>query len=134
MKDDSIIPPGEVLPPSEPAPARPKGRKASKPAGKSPKAQQAGRFAVLNAFVDVSMAGLPRAQITVWFVLFRETREGTARISVGQIANRAGVSYSKTVQAIKQLEERGLVEVVYRGGLNQGSSIYRAYGHPRDPP
>lgn len=65
----------EVLPPMNPRPTPAKGN--------TPKAKQAaaGRFRTLNAFVDATMAGLCRGDIAVWLVLYRATRDGTARTS-----------------------------------------------------
>ena len=60
-------------------PARPKGDdqagKASKPKGK---AKAGERFAVLNNFIDFTLADLTRGEIAVWLVLYRDTRDGTA--------------------------------------------------------
>ena len=38
-----------------------------------------GRFALLNAFVDFSMGELSRAEIIVWLILYRDSKEGIAR-------------------------------------------------------
>jgi hypothetical protein len=88
----------------------------------------AGRFADLNAFVDMSMAKLTRAEIAVWMVLYRDTRDGTARTSQGDMARRAGVDDRTVRRAIEGLKKRGLVMVVCKGGLNRGPSRYRVRG------
>ena len=83
------------------------------------------RFAVLNSFVDGSMAGLTKTEIATWFILYRDTRNGTAQTSQADIARRAGVSDRSVRTAIKGLEKAGLLYVVYRGSLNAGPSRYR---------
>jgi hypothetical protein len=118
---------GELPPLGEPSPA-PSGRPGrgggkGKPTGAKSKARE--RFAVLNAFVDFSLAGLSRAEIAVWLVLYRDTREGTARTAMAGIARRAGCSDRQVVRAVQRLEALGLVQVVYRGGLRRGASRYR---------
>ena len=57
-----------------------------------PKRKTADRFAVLNAFVDTTLAELSRSERAVWFVLYRDTRNGTVRPSQANIARRAGMS------------------------------------------
>lgn len=112
-----------VLPPLDeaetPAPAAHKN-------GRKPTA--ADRFGVLNAFVDMSIAKLTRAEIAVWLVLFRDTRDGTARTSQADIARRAGIEDRTVRRALDRLKERGLVTLVYKGGLNRGPSRYRVQG------
>jgi hypothetical protein len=83
------------------------------------------RFDVLNAFVDFTLASLPRNAIAVWLVLWRDTRDGTARTSMANLARRAGCSPRTVVRAVKALESAGLVDVVYRGGFRRGPSRYR---------
>jgi DNA-binding MarR family transcriptional regulator len=85
---------------------------------------------VLNAFVDISMAGLSRSEIAVWMVLYRDTRDGIAQTSQVAIARRAGVEDRTVRRAINRLTARGLVTVVYHGGLNRGPSKYRVRGAP----
>lgn len=84
-----------------------------------------GRFGVLNGFVDCSLPGLSRSEVMTWLVLFRDTRDGTARTSQADIARRAGLSDRSVRTAIGKLTKAGLLFVVYRGGLNQGPSRYR---------
>ncbi|TWU59068.1 hypothetical protein Poly51_18540 [Rubripirellula tenax] len=87
----------------------------------------ADRFTILNTFVDVSLRTLSSSEAAVWFVLYRDTRDGMARSGQLDIANRAGVSDRTVRRVLKRLDERGLVEVVSRGGLSQGASVYRVY-------
>jgi IclR helix-turn-helix domain len=118
--------------PEEPEESQPqtKPRPRQKPAtakGRpdSAKAKAGDRFAVLNGFVDFSMAGLSRAEVTVWFVLYRDTRDGTARTSVADLARRTGCNRVTVFRALHKLKRRGLVKAVYHGGIGRGVSRYR---------
>ena len=82
------------------------------------------RFAVMNEFLDCTVADLTRSQALVWLVLFRDTRNGTARTSMQDIARRIGTSRRRTQDAINALISMGLVDRVRRGGINQGPSVY----------
>ena len=71
-------------------------RKARTPA--KAKGKSKGRFAVLNAFVDYSLATLDHPSRAVWLVLYRDTRpDGLARTAqadiprIGEIAGRIRV-------------------------------------------
>jgi DNA-binding transcriptional ArsR family regulator len=105
---------------------KPKG----KPAGGKGKARE--RFVVLNAFADFALADLGRAEIAVWLILYRDTRDGTARTSFDDLARRGGMNRRTVGRAIRQLEGRGLVKVVHRGGIRRGVSRYRVRGLPKD--
>jgi hypothetical protein len=83
------------------------------------------RFGVLNAFVDCSLAGLSRIEIATWLCLYRDTRNGTACTSQGDIARRVGGSVRGVQKAITKLRKRGLLIVVFVGGMNRGPSRYR---------
>lgn len=92
----------------------------------------AGRFAVVNAFVDATMADLTPAERSCWLVLWRDTKPGgLARTSQASIAKRAGISERAVRAALRGLERRGLLRVVRRGRLGQGASAYRVYATPR---
>lgn len=124
-----ILPGCSVLPPLE-TPSKPKA------SSEKPKARKATgeRFAVLNAFVDVSMADLSRAELATWFVLYRDTRNGTACTSAEHIAKRIGTSLRAVTTALAKLRRRGLLVQVFRGGINRGPSRYRVVpmGKPPD--
>src|SRR5208283_4818560 len=98
-----------------------------------PKGKTGERFAVLNAFVDFALADLSRREIAVWLVLYRDTRDGTARTSYDDLAKRTGLNRRNVGRALRRLEGRGLVKVVHRGGLHRGASRYRVRGLPKDP-
>lgn len=86
------------------------------------------RFRTFNAFVDGSLAELPRTDALVWFVIFRHAKDGISKVSQSRIAQQAGVSKRTVVSAIQRLESCGLVAVVYRGRFRKGVSIYKVYG------
>jgi CRP-like cAMP-binding protein len=119
----------EVLPPMDDDAARP-GKAKGK--SKTAKAVAAERFQTLNTFVDVALAELSRAEIAIWLVLFRDCREGIARTAQTDIARRAGCDRRTVNRAIRRLEQRGLIRVVYRGGLGCGCSRYSLRSLPRD--
>lgn len=93
----------------------------------------AGRFGVLNEFVDCSLAGLTKSELLVWLVLYRDTRNGTARTAQSDIARRSGVSVRSVQTAIAKLQARGLLVCVHRGGLNVGPNRYRVRPIRTDP-
>jgi predicted transcriptional regulator len=107
-----------TLPPMEAPPA------ADGPAARSNR-NAAGRFAVLNEFVDCRLAGLSGAEVACWLVLYRDTRNGTASTSQTDMARRAGCKVRTVQRALQTLVTKGLVVVVYHGGLNRGPSRYR---------
>lgn len=119
-----------MLPPMNADPAEPKraGR-----GGRAARRRGSDRFAVLNGFVDCTMSGLSRGPLAVWLVLYRDTRDGTARTSIEDIARRAGLSKRRAVEAVGKLCKVGLLTRVYRGGLNRGPSVYRVHPRPREP-
>jgi hypothetical protein len=106
-----------------------KGKKAKQ--GK-PDHKAGERFVILNGFVDFALAGRTRAEIAVWLVLYRDTRDGTARTSIADIARRAGCDRSSVFRALAKLEAVGLVKTVHQGGLGQGASRYLVRGLPKE--
>lgn len=88
--------------------------------------QHAGRFEMLNAFVDTQLADCTRAELAVWLVLFRDSRDGRANAAQSWIAKRAGVDERTVRRALGVLRKRGLVVVLKQGGPNVGAAIYRA--------
>jgi hypothetical protein len=91
------------------------------------------RFAVLNTFIDVTMASLTGAETKIWLTLFRDTKTatGTARTGQADLARRAGLSVRSVKLALRTLVARGLVRRVCRGRLNVGPSTYTI--HPVGP-
>ena len=126
-----VLPPGAVLPPlvtadaGKGAPTRPAGRKGGKTHAKR-RQRHYGRFAVLNGFVDGVMGTLPRAAALVWVTLYRDTKpDGLARTAVADLARRVGGDRSTVIRALRLLVERGRLDVVRKGGLGRGVSVYR---------
>jgi len=122
-----IIPVGEEPPPFDPTPPKPRKPtpgKASKPKGLAHKRKAVGRFRVLNSFVDFTLAELSRAEIAVWLILYRDTREGEAQTAMADLARRAGCSRRAVVSAVQRLESLGLLKVVRRGVFRCGASVY----------
>lgn len=115
-----VLPPDAVFRPEHDDPPPPKKAKGGPP-------RRAERFAVLNAFADLSLAGLTGAEVKVWLILYRDTKAvtGTARTGQTDIARRAGLKPRTVRYALASLEEKGLVRVVRRGRLNGGPSVYR---------
>lgn len=131
MTPSKVLPPGQVLPPlmagvgSNRATTQPARRTGGRTHARR-RQRHCGRFAVLNGFVDASMGTLPRAAALVWVCLWRDTRpDGLARTAVADLARRVGVDRSTVLRALPLLVERGLLEVVRRGGLGRGVSVYR---------
>jgi hypothetical protein len=132
MGDGPIIPAGVVgLPPMANATAiRPSSARGGTATARRASAD---RFAVLNAFIDRSLPGLTRSAALTWFVLYRDTRNGTARTSAGSVGRRIGCSRRAVVTALATLRRRGLVTVVFQGGMNRGTSVYRVHPQAVDP-
>jgi hypothetical protein len=120
---DGLPVPLSGLPPMEPRTESPPCRSAP-PKGKAGKGQTGQRFRVLNDFVDFTLADLNRAEIAVWLILYRDTRDGSARTSMSDLARRAGCSRRNVVRAVQHLEKQRLLKVIYRGGFHKGSSRY----------
>ena len=122
-----IIPPGEVLRENEqPAPPTPEG--ARRPSGGQKAASD--RFSSINAFVDLSMRDLTRAESLVWVALWRDTRAGVAKTSMTYLQRRLGVNRTTIVRALQTLRLKGFVEVVRRGARGCGSNWYRLRATP----
>jgi DNA-binding transcriptional ArsR family regulator len=125
-----ILAVGEELPPMEDASPSASRTDRAKPG--TDKATAGERFATLNAFTDFALADLSRAEIAVWLVLYRDTRDGTARTSYDDLSRRAGLNRRNVGRALRRLEGRGLVKTVHRGGIGRGVSRYRVRGLPKD--
>lgn len=115
-------PAGAYGPIDSPDEKEPKGKAARRTAGD--------RFRVLNAFADFTLAGLSRNEIAVWLLLWRDTRDGTARTSQADLARRAGVSDRTIRNTLGRLASKRLLRVVRRGGIGRGASAYRIHAIP----
>ena len=91
------------------------------------------RFELLNAFVDTGLAGLSRGELAVWLILYRDTRrDGTARTSLDDLARRGGMDRQTAPRAIGRLNRRKMLQVIRRGNLSRGPSIYRVFPYPME--
>lgn len=107
--------------------------RASKPAGVLPRVlplrrgnrRRRDRFASVNAFVDVAMRDLGGADAKVWLVIWRDTRDGTASVSNKELGLRSGHDERTVRRAVRTLVAKGWLEVVKRGGIGRGASVYR---------
>ncbi len=79
------------------------------------------------------MAELSRAELITWLILYRDTRNGTAATAQADIARRGGMDVRTVKRAIARLQRRGLLTIVYRGGLNRGPSRYRVNSEKTTP-
>jgi hypothetical protein len=123
-----VLPPDATLRPDD-EPERP-----APPAKAKRRSGRGERFAVLNAFVDFTMANLKPSERAVWFVLFRDTKgNGIARTSERDIARRAGCCVRMVRYALAALARHGLVRIVRRGRLQTGPSSYRVFGLAEQP-
>lgn len=114
----------EVLPPLCPTPNSVPRDLSPSSRHNDPKRTAAGRFAVLNTFVDRAMKGLCKGDIAVWLVLYRDTKNGTATTSQADMARRAGMSVRGVGKALVRLQALGLVRKVHAGGLGRGVNRY----------
>jgi hypothetical protein len=138
MNEPRILPGCTVLPPMKPATNGRHGPTIGEPAdsksGDKNKAKKktGDRFAVLNAFIDFTAGELDRGELTTWLILFRDTRDGVAKTSQGDIARRAGMSARGVRKAIGKLIGKGLVKIVVQGRIGKGPSTYRIRPLPPD--
>lgn len=116
------LPPDAVFRPDEQEPAGPTPKA-------KPKRTRSERFAVLNAFVDVTLAGLSGTEAKVWLILYRDLKltTGTARTGQADLARRCGVDPRTVRRALAVLERNGLIVVRRRGRLNAGPSVYTVH-------
>jgi hypothetical protein len=124
-----ILPAGKVFPPLEdagastPPTAERRADRGRRPGKKA--AEHSGRFASINAFVDATMARLPRAAALIWLALWRDERRGVSRTGLTDLARRAGCNHRTARRAVAALEKQGLLQRVRRGRLGSGPSVYR---------
>jgi hypothetical protein len=104
-------------------------------APKGKRRQTGDRFRTLNTFLDASMAVLTPAERDAWLLLWRDTKpDGTARTSQADLARRAGKSDRAIRAALRALQSKGLLTVVWQGGFRKGMTIYRVHPLARDAP
>jgi len=156
MSENRIIPPGTVLPPlnaaggavapcanEQPATSRYRdasgvggmrtthGSRPSKAmAAAGARNRQAGRFRVLNDFVDVKMKNISSKAASAWLVLYRDTKpNGLARTGLADLAKRMGCSVATAKRAIRELKKNNLMSVEVYGRPGRGPNVYKINGH-----
>ena len=118
--------------PPRPRSATSNSKTGEKPGG--PKFKATGdRFGTINAFVDFTLGSLTRNEAAVWLVLWRDTKNETARTAQADIARRAGIGRRTVVRIVAKLERKGLLQTVHQGGLNRGMSVYRVLPLAKPP-
>lgn len=125
VNEKPILSGSSTLPPMEPEQSLSTDSQQATNGKRARKRTAGDRFGILNGFVDCSMAGLSKAELATWLILFRDTRNGTARTAQTDLARRAGLDVRTVRRAIRKLERAGLLVVVFKGGLNSGPSCYR---------
>lgn len=90
-----------------------------------------GRFQVLNRFADEGARHVSTTDQACWWIVFRATRDGAARLSHTQIAECIGMTPKTVGRAMRRLEDAGLLTVLDRVGWRLGPSTYRANPVPR---
>ncbi len=128
-----ILPGCSVLPPMEPpSNGSQHASNGTKPKGKLNRRHTADRFAVLNAFADCGARLVDTTAQACWWIIYRETKpDGLARVSQSRVAECVGVSRLTATRALGRLERAGLLTIVRRGGLREGTSTYRVHGMPK---
>lgn len=109
------------------------GGKPRKVDGRPAPGGAAERWKTQNNFIDFTMGDLTPAEVKVWFILFRDSKGGTAATAQRDIARRAKVGLKFVSRAIGHLEELGLLKVIHRGGYRRGMSRYRVFGLVASP-
>lgn len=94
---------------------------------KAPKGHKAaaGRWQMLNSFIDVGMAQLSKPAACCWFVLFRNARRGFVTIDQKRLAATCGYSTRQARRSLAELIECRFVHLVSRGNQQKGPSRYR---------
>ena len=123
-----------------PSPAAPSMARSSAKRGRKGRTRSAtddrpkpSRFRVLNQFVDQTLQRLTRSDIAAWLILYRDTQpDGTVRTSLNQIAERGGMSRRAAIDAVNRLSRSRLIQVVRKGGLSIGPTVYRVRPTPID--
>jgi hypothetical protein len=73
-------------------------------------------FQNLAGFVDQGVRTLSRSELATYLILLRDTRpNGTARVGLGDLAERGGMSKKSASRAIGSLVAKGVLTIVRRG-------------------
>jgi hypothetical protein len=76
------------------------------------------------------MAPLNRSELAIWFILYRDVWDGTARTAVTDLARRGGMDRRTVLRALRRLHDQGFIHTVAKGGLNAEPSRYRVFPRP----
>lgn len=83
------------------------------------------KIKLLNRFVDETQIGLEPFTALLWVVLYRESRNGVAEISHGQLAKIMGVSGRTICRHIEVLIANKLLRKLKTGGYGRGCNRYQ---------
>lgn len=86
----------------------------------------AGRFRLINRFLDKHARNCSTTAALAWVVIWRDSRDGIAVTSYMRLADRLGVSRATAARAIRQLRELGYLEVARSGSEALGPTWHRA--------
>ena len=79
----------------------------------------------LNRFVDGTLKGIDAQTAVVWLVLFREERDGVAKISHKRLATILGVSERTVIRHIRVLRQNHLLRTTKRGVKDRNCNEYQ---------
>lgn len=87
------------------------------------------RFATANGFVDTMLRVVRPLDAAIWFTLWRHA-DGRNRVCIAhsQIAEMVGVHRTTARRCVERLIDAGVVRVIRRGGLRNGSTEYQIRG------
>lgn len=92
-----------------------------------------GRWLALNTFLDRTARHVRSTDAMVWIVLFRDARNGVARVSQQYVADRLGVCRKTVGRAAKRLVQLHLLEIIRSGGFRRGTHTYRLHAESDTP-
>src|SRR5258708_31918698 len=69
-----------------------------------------GRFGEINGFIDVTLADLPRSELVVWLILWRDCKpDGLAQTSQAEMARRGGMTTKAVKLAVRSFKAKGML-------------------------
>lgn len=86
----------------------------------------AGRFAVINAFVDMHLPKMQSTDAAVFTYLWRHAnKQNVIKISHNAIKEGVGKSRSTIIRSITRLEESKAVRCLKKGGTDHDQNTYK---------
>lgn len=79
----------------------------------------------LCGFVTHGQSKVSPAATSVWLAMFRNSRNGIAQISIERLADTTGLNERRVRRSLRELVDLSIIEIVKRGGRNQGPTRYR---------